>query len=215
VSFKFKAAKIEFKSTQVGWLIVHEDRATLMASGKLNGVRDHSILISTVDGDDDIYDDDDHHWKGSKNGKKKRDQIRVRIMDPSNRVIYDTQHGEPEDAIADKDLGGGSIDVKRSKRAVFEERLEEVIDSYFGEQSVSVYPNPFKDWLTVRHNGTPYQDVVIQLIDFSGKVVASQVYPFSENGYYLLDVPERAPCGIYILVIKQGWRVDYLRLVRK
>lgn len=209
VSFKFKDGKIEFKSSALQWLHVENDRATLTASGKLNGKRGYSILISAVD--------DDHRRKNDHGGKKHKtkDRVRVKILDGSGKVVYDTQRGEPDGAIATTDIGGGSIDIDNHDKNQFLDQLHENIASHFGEESSSVYPNPFTDWLNVQFNSASSEAVVVRLMDLTGKVVASAVHSVSDDGYYPLDIPENTRKGIYILTITQGMRIDYLRLVRK
>lgn len=242
VSLKFKEGKLEFKSTQLEWFIVQDNRATLFASGKVNGSKNYTILIAAVDEDDNDdqgkpdpkgHDDDhkpdkpgkpkehDPHGKANdpkpsiKDKKKKEiDKIRVQISDPTGKVIYDTQWGEPGDAIARMDIGGGSIDIKRSKNKTFDDVFEDIFE-HFGWETASVYPNPFTDWLTVKFHSDGRHDVIVQLVDLSGRVLASGVFRVSEDGKYTLDVPKNVREGIYLLMIKQGKRVEYVRAVRK
>lgn len=205
VTFKFKDAKIDFKSTQLDWLFVQGDKATVIGAGKMNGTKGYSILMSAVDVDAS---------KDAHKQKKKRDQIRVKIADPSGRVIYDTQIGDSDDAIATTEIGGGSIDIRVSKPD-FTDILQEIIDSYLGQETASVYPNPFTDFMNIQYNARSNDDLLIQLMDLAGHVVASQSYEVSDDGNYPMDVPEGAREGIYIIVIKQGQHVEYARVVRK
>lgn len=223
ISFKFKAGKLDFRSSQLESLVANDNRAMLKGSGKLNGVRGYSILISMLDDnfnaygggrDDDDDDDDRRKNSGGKDKKsKKADKIRVKIWDPSGYVIYDTQHGDSDAAIATTDNGGGAIRFK--KTSSFVEQLEDAIASNFGNESSSIYPNPFIDNISVQFNSSSPEDVVINLMDLSGKVIVSKAYAVSDDGYYSLDIPEETRGGIYILTIKQGDRVEYLRAVRK
>jgi hypothetical protein len=99
--------------------------------------------------------------------------------------------------------------------STFADTLEDVIASYFGDEETSVYPNPFVDHQKVQFNSASREEVVIQLIDLSGKTVVSNVFPASDDGFYSMNIPEEANEGVYVLVIKQGDRVEYLRIVRK
>lgn len=167
--------------------------------------------------DDKKHGDDkkDDKKKDDKKGKKKDDRIRVKIWDPAGKVIYDTQAGDDDGALAANEIGGGSIEIKQSKVDEFKEKLEDIISHHFGEEAPSVYPNPFTDWLKVQYNRGGHEPVVIQLLDLTGHVVVSQTFPVSDDGHYWLDIPRHVRAGIYVLVIKQGRRVEYLRLLRK
>ena len=214
ISFKFKAGKLDFRSTQLDRLLIDDDRATLTGSGKVNGSRGYSIMISAVD--EDWHDDSERHGKNDKNGKKhkKEDQIRVKIWDPSGYVIYDTQGGESDDAIATTDIGGGTIAINK-KKSTFEGQIEDIIDSYFGDEATAVYPNPFTEWINVKFSSASGEQLVIEVMDLRGKVMAREVYRVSEDGLYSLDIPDNVRPGIYIVIIKQGEKVEFLRAVRK
>src|SRR5690606_29430881 len=142
------------------------------------------------------------------------DFIRVKIWDKNGNVVYDTQLGEPDDAIATTPIGGGSIKTKEEK-STFNEKYESPLATSHGEGSSSVYPNPFTDWVDVEFSSSSKENVVIQVMDLSGKVIYNEVYPVSEDGMYPLDMPEqeKAEPGVYLLVIKQGKRVEVLRLI--
>jgi hypothetical protein len=207
ITFKFKAGKLDFRSTQLESLMVDDGRATLVGTGKVKNVGGYSILISIVDID---FKEGD-----SKKGKKPKDndKIRVKIWDPTGAVVYDTQRGDDDDALPETQIGGGSIGVENT--TTFADTLEDVIASYFGDEATSVYPNPFIDHLNVQFNSASGEDVVIQLIDLGGKTVASGVFTASADGFYTMNIPEEASEGVYVLIIKQGNRVEYLRIVRK
>lgn len=207
ISFKFKDGKIDFKSTQLDWLFVQGDKATVIGAGKLNGSKGYSILMSAVDVD--VLSNDDKNKQ-----KKKKDAIRVKIADPSGHVIYDTQLGDADDAIASTEIGGGSIDIRVSKPD-FTDILTEMIDSYLGQETASVYPNPFTDFMNIQYNAQSGEQLMIQLMDLAGHVVASQVYEVSDDGSYPMQVPDDVREGIYIIVIKQGQHLEYARVVRK
>ena len=214
ISFKFNAGNLDFRSTQLNWLVVEEDRATLTGSGKVNGSRGYSILISAVDEDWD--GDDERHGNNDKKGKKpkKEDQIRVKIWDPSGYVIYDTQRAEGDDAIAATDIGGGTIAIGKEK-PTFEDKPEDIIDSYFGDEATAVYPNPFAEWIKVKFSSATGEQLVIEVMDLRGKVMAREVFRVSEDGLYSLDIPDNVRPGIYVVTIKQGKKVAFLRVVRE
>lgn len=218
IVFNFKDGKIKFRSSDVEWLSLEDETARMKATGRMNGAQDYQILISMVE--DTKHKNAGESGKGKKNkddkGKKSLDLIRVKIWDPSGEVIYDTQFGSPDEAIATTPLGGGSINVDK-KKSTFKDKYESPVATSFGGESSSVYPNPFNDWLDVKFNSASSENVIIQMLDLSGKVVYNEVFEASEDGNYSLDIPEnekRRP-GIYILLIRQGKKVEFLRLVRE
>lgn len=218
ISFKFRTGGLDFRSSNLELLMIEGDKATLTGSGKVNGVRDYSILISAVDVQATTTStltttSSTATQKGNDKKVKAADRVRVQISDPAGTVIYDTQLGAPDDAIASNDLAGGSISVQTT--STFVQELENAIASGFSEESTSVYPNPFIDHLSVQFNSSSLEQVLVQLSDLSGKTIASRSFPVSDDGYYNIDVPENANEGIYLLTIRQGKRVEYLKLVKQ
>jgi hypothetical protein len=213
--FNFREGKIKFRSTQIDWLAIDGQTATFQGTGKLNGKAGYQILISVVDGLNEEHDENVKTTTHERdNGKKKTDDIRVKIWDPSGSVIYDTQTGEPDGAIATTPLRAGSIQIKEQK-SIFNDRFESAVATSFGEESTSAYPNPFNDWVDVQFNSPSRENVVIQMLDLAGKVVYNDVFPVSEDGQYSLNIDDVVRPGIFIIIIKQGKRVEFLRLVRE
>ncbi len=91
----FKAGNLLFNSTSFQWLVVNGTKATLKGSGTVNGSGNYTILLSVIDG-------------SSTGGQS---LIRVKITDPSNNVIYDTQPGAADTADPTTPLTNGSIKV--------------------------------------------------------------------------------------------------------
>lgn len=222
--FKFKEGGIQFRSNDFGLLLVDGQNAFLTGSGKLNGKGGYGILISMVDqdkrDDDDgnDNDDDDRDDDGGRKGKrheKKDDRIRVKIWDPTGEVVYDTQWGAADNEVAMMHLGGGDIKVN-SGDADSDEPVEDTFALNFGEGSVSVYPNPFADWVEIRFSSSLQDNINVQLMDLTGKVIYSKQLDSGEDGSYSLEIPEGANSkGIFILKINQGRRVEFIRLVRE
>lgn len=212
VVFNFKEAKIKFRSTRFEWVSLEEEKAIMKAFGRLNGIDDYQILISVLA--DDNKDNSD--TESNAGGKQQNiDYVRVKIWNPAGAVIYDTQWGSPDDATATTPLGGGSMKVDLEKTSL-KTKFESPVASSYGGESSSAYPNPFRDWVDVQFNSASSENVVIQVLDLSGKVIFNQVFPASEDGRYPLDIQEdKDEKGIYILIIKQGKKVEFHRLVRE
>ena len=139
----------------------------------------------------------------------------MKIWDPSGNVIYDTQLGSPDNTLATTPIHGGSVKLK-DEELFFNAKYESPVATSSGEESSSVYPNPFTDWVDVEFSSGSNENVSIQVMEMSGKVIFNEVFPVSEDGRYPLDIPEKekGEAGIYLLVIKQGKKVEVLRLVR-
>lgn len=91
----FQAGNIDFVSTSYQWLVVSGSRATLEGSGTINGSGNYTFLLSGID--------------GSQTGGQ--NLIRIKIIDSSNNVIYDTQNGAADTADPTTPLSNGVIKV--------------------------------------------------------------------------------------------------------
>ena len=205
--FSLKSENMKFKGSQFEMLLISGQHATLKGEGSLNGKPGYGVLVSMVDDD----------TKNKTKSPKKSDRIRVKIWDPTGLVIYDSQRGEAEGAVASTNLGGGSIEIQTTTTTtpIFQNAVEETVASSFGNETTSVYPNPFVDFITVQYNSASNEDVVFKLMDLAGRVIANGVYPVSADGSYSLDIPENINEGSYILSIKQGKRVEFMNMVKK
>jgi hypothetical protein len=209
VVFNFHEAKLKFRSTELERFRLEDDAASVSAVGRLNGDRGYQILVSVAKGDRE------RNYIGNENHASSIDLIRVKMLDPNGNVIYDTQPGSPDDALATTLVKEGSV-VLKEEELFFNAKYDSPVATSFGEETSSVYPNPFTDWVDVEFNSASNENVAIQVIDLSGKVIFNEVFSVSEEGRYPLDIPERekGEPGIYMLVIKQGKKVEVLRLVR-
>lgn len=209
-SFDFRTGNLRFRSTEYQWLVIDGKTARLKAYGIVSNTPGYEILISMVQ----QVKGTDPKPKGKKPPKQK-DLIRVRISDPFGIVIYDTQLGSPDDAVPTTSMGGGSIEVEEAT-STFSQTYESPVASSFGEESTSAYPNPFTDWVEVQFNSGSQENVIIELLDLAGKTVFNEVFPASIDGSYSFNIPENTndQPGVYILTIKQGKKVNILRVVR-
>lgn len=216
-TFRFKGARLQFRSTGFDMLIVDGDEAFLTGNGTLNGKSGYGILISMVDGD--LQGDEQYLFASSRGhgkkgkGKNKTDRIRVKIWDPAGSVVYDTQSGAPDDSEASTYIGGGSIQIGTRES---EDSDDDVTGPFFGDESTAVYPNPFADQISVQFNNSSEEQIQFYLMDLAGRAILSEVRQVSMDGSYSFSIPdERGGPGIYILVIRQGRRVEFVRLVRE
>ncbi len=217
--FEFNIGKLKFRSSDYKWLVVKDNTAVFKGSGKLNGTSGYEILISVVDDDKNDGDNDDNdNDKPSKSAKKtkKSDRIRVKISDPSGSVVYDTQIGAPDEAEAMTKIGGGFIRVNNNKQQQLNQVLDKTFAEYSKEAETDVYPNPFKESLTVQFYSSSREGLHLQLSDVSGKAVYDQNHAYNEDGEYSIQLaPSEGKPGLYILKINQGRIVEYIKVMRK
>ena len=91
--FKLQAAKFDFRSTSLDWLIVSQGSASLRGRGMLNGGGDYEFALNAIDG-------------------SPTDAIRIRIWNrATGDLVYDNQSAVGSDDTAATTLGGGSIQI--------------------------------------------------------------------------------------------------------
>lgn len=88
-----------FVSTDYEWLSVFGNRATFAGNGTLDGTPGYGFLVSALDG-------------GTPGNK---DRIRVRIWDAGGQVVYDSQPGDPVNAVPTAPLTSGNLTVHKVK----------------------------------------------------------------------------------------------------
>ena len=94
--FQFRAARLNFHSTEYEWLVVGGHRAQYKGSGTINGEGDYGFMLTAIDGnltDSQAYD-----------------SFRIKIWDKtSGDIVYDNQTGKSDSGDDATQLGGGSI----------------------------------------------------------------------------------------------------------
>jgi hypothetical protein len=92
--FQFKSADLNFHSGDLDSLTINGTQATFTGAGTVNQQPGYRFLVSVVD-----------TGKGSK-----PDLFRIKIWKKdSGEVLYDTQPGAADQAVATTALGGGSV----------------------------------------------------------------------------------------------------------
>jgi PKD repeat protein len=95
VELSFPEGNIEFVSTDYEWLVVSGTKATFKATGTLNGVSGHTVLVSAID-----------EGNGQPSGL-----VRFQIKNAGGTVVYDTQPGAGDTADPTTDVTKGKIQV--------------------------------------------------------------------------------------------------------
>jgi hypothetical protein len=83
-------------------------------------------------------------------------------------------------------------------------QLDEAFDSQLDfEESVGIFPNPFRERLTVDLSFSKEEKINIQLFDGSGKVVQEIPNHYVKNNQYYFNMPG-LPSGIYYITVTNG-----------
>jgi len=94
--FQFRAADLNFRSTEYEWLVIAGHRAQYKGSGTINGEGDYGFMLTAIDGN--LTSSQDY------------DSFRIKIWDKSSGdVVYDNQMGKSDTGDDATELGGGSI----------------------------------------------------------------------------------------------------------
>ncbi|MDI9633567.1 MAG: PKD domain-containing protein [Methanolinea sp.] len=98
VNFRYKAGNIDFRSTELRYLVISGPCAHIRGSGTVNGRGGFDFILSAID--------------GRKPGGGGVDRFRVEIWDrATGEVLFDTQPGAPEGASPSMTPGGGSVQI--------------------------------------------------------------------------------------------------------
>lgn len=205
--FQFQAGDLKFKSTSYDWLVIAGHKAMYKGVGELNGASGYGFQISAVDGE--------------KKSAGTPDKFRIKIwLQASEVVVYDNQLGAANDAEATTALGGGSIVIHESKDRNSSARVDNTTAELTRDNplvsEITAYPNPFTDVITVTYFSPETQDVQIELMNTTGKIVYDLKHKHSASGAYVVDLRGRdLSQEIYLLRMKQGTRMQVLKVIRK
>lgn len=94
----FPAENLTFSTTANSWLVVTKPKAILQVTGTINGTGNYTLLLSGID--------------GSLPGSGGTDKIRIKIVNASNTIIYDSQMGQPITADPTTTLTNGLIRIR-------------------------------------------------------------------------------------------------------
>ena len=94
IELTFPAGNINFVSNAYEWVVINGTKATLKATGALNGTSGYTVLVSAID-------------SGNQGGL-----IRYQIKDASGNVVYDTQPGAADTADPVTSVSKGKIRVQ-------------------------------------------------------------------------------------------------------
>ena len=111
-----------------------------------------------------------------------------------------------------QDLNGCLIEIP------FEIFLETAVTNFdLGILAMDVFPNPFSEKITLSINSNTAQDISIQMINISGKVISNQnnsIQAGQQN--IILNVESEIPAGIYFLSVKnKKQHIGYFKIIKQ
>jgi hypothetical protein len=100
--FQFKAAGLNFHSSNYDWLVIAGANAKYKGVGTINGVGNYGFMLTATD--------------ANLTAGAAVDLFRIKIWDKgTGEVVYDNKMGADDDAYGGTELGGGSITIHKGK----------------------------------------------------------------------------------------------------
>jgi hypothetical protein len=202
--FQFKAANLNFHSTEYQWLVISGAKAKYKGFGQINNNGEYGFLLSAID--------------GQFNGGINPDKFRLKIWEKlSEAIVYDNQLGAEEDADATCVIGGGSIVIHKSdnlkKESIEMAQTEIPIDFSLNQN----FPNPFNPITTIDYQVPSATYVIIQVFNLRGEKIRNLVNNIVQPGVQTVrwdardDKGTNVPAGIYLCQLKAA---SYNRTIR-
>ncbi|SDM26018.1 Por secretion system C-terminal sorting domain-containing protein [Catalinimonas alkaloidigena] len=165
----------EFLSEDFEWLAINDDNAIFQGTGKINGSGNYGFLISSIDSD--------------LHSSSAPDMLRVKIwdQDAGGVVVYDTQSGADDNADPTTPVKMGDIQIDAYSSPLVRSASGAQATTNF---SLSIYPNPVRDVLTVEADGSHS----IRIFNTLGREVMRQ----EVVGQTEISV-QHLPTGLYFL----------------
>ena len=115
----------------------------------------------------------------------------------------------------DGDLRGSSPDIGADEYTEGAARLM-APGTTSGSLSVTAYPNPFRNQITLQLNAAEAGQVQVHMVDMTGRTIARRSYKAEAGTQQLqLTLAEELPQGLYMVSVRQGSTVAYLKLLKE
>ena len=113
-------------------------------------------------------------------------------------------------------VNGSTTDVNLEFAAYIEAKEDDSAHILDEETKVSTYPNPFADKITVRIDHSKSNKAIVQILDFSGAVLYSDIIVMEKSsGEVTFDTREIQRPGYYALRVIQGDDVSNHTIVKR
>ena len=203
----FSAAGFTFHSSVYDWLVVSGAKAQYKGSGTINGSGDYKFILTAID--------------GQLNGGGGVDKLRMKAWDSATgTVAYDNQLSASDGADPVTVLGGGSISIKTTGGSAAGESplaSESASGTRYGLLQNS--PNPFNPQTVISYEIAAPSRVRIRVFDVSGRLVATLVDGYVEEGRHAVTWNGRtstgaaASSGEYFVLMDAGSHRDKRTIV--
>ncbi|HKR05928.1 MAG TPA: T9SS type A sorting domain-containing protein [Bacteroidia bacterium] len=200
LEFNFQEGNFNFKSgTPTNWdylSIAQCYFAIFRGSGTVNGTGNYGVLVAQTDKD---------------RNPSNANHIRIKIWNKNagNAVVFDTQPGDPDNALPVTPMGNGTIKIHTSNSCIA--KTEGQSDD-MGTFEASIYPNPFASDFTIKFNSANTQNIGVSIYDVAGKMVQN----FSEiDSNASVKVQSDLAPGIYFLHAIQGDQSKVMKIVKE
>jgi hypothetical protein len=180
-------------------LVVSGSVANYKGTGTVNGSGVYEFLLAASDGD---------------LGGDGTDRYRIRIWNSNtNEVLYDNNlSNTAENALPETPITFGDIMIfpNPGGRMSFEPAAAE------GNTSISAYPNPFADRLTVNLGRTYTEDFTVTLYSTQGSPVADKAVAVPESGISSVELQVFGlKDGLYILQVRSTQGSKAIKVLKK
>lgn len=98
------------------------------------------------------------------------------------------------------DSKSGSITTRIDGIEVYNTDFTAVDELKSGDAAVTVFPNPVKDYVTIRFSTILSNHVDVSIFDLSGKLIPNEIFQHTDDSGFQVDVQELS-AGLYILKI--------------
>ena len=108
------------------------------------------------------------------------------------------------------------LGVNLAFNATIAERDDTPARSDLSETKITTFPNPFADRITVRMENAPEGKAVVQLLDFAGNVLRSDIASFKNaEGEITFNTRDIDRPGFYALRVVQGNNVQNMTIMKR
>ena len=204
--FNFHVAELEFHSTEYEWLVVAGAQAKFKGTGTINDDGNYGFMLFATDAD--LKNQDESMEENSE------DKFRIKIwdIDDGDKVIYDNQPGEADDAEPTTTLGGGSIVIHGEKQGK-PNAAPAMLPN--GTRLLAAYPNPFNPDIWIPYQLGSDSQVTVRIYSLAGHLVRTFDLGTKSAGFYVdrakaahwdgrNEAGEYAASGIYFYSLQAG-----------
>lgn len=102
--------------------------------------------------------------------------------------------------------------ISTGVQQAFEIFSVDIFEQVFEDFSISVYPNPSSDKITLETSTLNYEDLSYQIFDLNGKHIASNIINLKTNIIDMLELPRSI---YFITILKDGIKIKTFKILKK